>query len=217
MRVFRAAGHDTGVGYRPGRLTGLLVLPALLATLPIHAAAIIQLRVVEGEGAVYAIGSRATRGLTIQVTDETGKPVEAAAVSFRLPEDGPGGVFGTGLRTEVVTTRADGRATVWGMKWNRTPGAFEIRVTAARDQARAGIVVGQYLSDKVAPGAGGTGEFHASHSWHKWMVVGAAAGGGALAVMAFSKRAAASSSSSTTPETQPPQIGTPIVTIGLHP
>ncbi len=192
-----------------------LILLASVATAPLRAAAIIQLHVVEGEGAVYAAGSRATRGITVQVTDETGKPVEAAAVSFRLPADGPGGVFGTGLRDEVVTTRADGRAAVWGMKWNATPGAFEVRVTAAKDQARAGIVVGQYLSDKVAPGPGGSGEFHASHSWKKWLLVGAAAGGGALAAMAFAGRSG--SAPAVTTATEPPQIGTPSITIGLHP
>ena len=35
------------------------------------------------------------------VTDETGRPVANAAVSFRLPEDGPGGMFSSGPRTEA--------------------------------------------------------------------------------------------------------------------
>jgi hypothetical protein len=65
----------------------------------LRAAAIIQLRVIEGEGAVYAPGSRATRGITVQVTDETGQPLEGVAVSFRLPEEGAGGTFASGLRT----------------------------------------------------------------------------------------------------------------------
>lgn len=192
-----------------------LILLASVANAPLRAAAVIQLHVVEGEGAVYAAGSRATRGITVQLTDETGKPVEAAAVSFLLPAEGPGGLFGTGQRTEVVTTRADGRASVWGMKWNATPGAFEVRVTAAKDQARAGIVVGQYLSDKLAAGPGGSGEFHASHSWRKWLLVGAAAGGGALAAMALAGRT--NSTPAVTTNVQPPQMGTPSITIGLHP
>ena len=57
--------------------------------------AIVQIKVIEGEGAVYAVGSRATRGIAIQVTDETGRPVEGASVSFRLPDDGPSGSFAT--------------------------------------------------------------------------------------------------------------------------
>ena len=72
--------------------------------------AILLIRIVEGEGTVYPIGSRATRGVTVQVTDESGKPVDSAAVVFRLPQDGPTGTFSSGMQTEIVTTTADGRA-----------------------------------------------------------------------------------------------------------
>jgi hypothetical protein len=188
---------------------------AFLATthvLPLQAAAIIQLRVIEGEGAVYAIGSRATRGITVQVTDETGQPVEAAAVSFRLPDEGPGGTFSSGLRTEIATTKADGRATVWGMRWNRTTGPFEVRITVAKGQARAGIVVSQFLSDKVAAGPTGGGEFHASHSYRKWLLIAAAVGGAAAGGLVLGERR------TQTPATPanapvPPSIGTPVIVI----
>src|SRR5271155_4887613 len=92
-----------------------LVLSILSAQDP----AIVQVRVVEGDGAVYAIGSRATRGVTVQLTDEAGKPVPGAAVSFRMPDSGPAGTFAGGARREIVTTGADGRAGIWGMQWNR--------------------------------------------------------------------------------------------------
>lgn len=76
--------------------------------------AILQIRVIEGEGVAYPLGGRATRGVTVQVTDETGKPVEAVSVSFRLPEEGPSGAFANGSRLEIATTKADGRASAWG-------------------------------------------------------------------------------------------------------
>jgi len=124
--------------------------------------AILNLRVVEGEGTVYAVGSRATRGITVEVTDETGKAVPDVTVSFRLPEDGATGTFSTGSRTEVLTTRQDGRAAIWGMKWNRTPGAVQVRITAIKEGVRAGLVSTQHLSDITAaagspksPGGGG--------------------------------------------------------------
>ena len=191
-------------------------LPAVaaVALLAAHAqaAAIVQLRVIEGEGAVYAVGSRATRGITVQVTDETGQPVDSAAVSFRLPEDGATGTFDSGLRTEIVTTKADGRATVWGMRWNRTTGPFEIRVTAAKGEARAGIVISQYLSDKVSGTSGGNGEFHASHSYKKWLLIGAAVGGAAVGGLALGGRhTTPAAASSTLPP--PPVIGTPVIVI----
>jgi hypothetical protein len=194
----------------------IAVATALLAAvhvLPLQAAAIIQIRVVEGDGAVYAAGSRATRGLTVQVTDETGQPVDSAAVSFVLPGDGPGGTFASGLRTEIVTTKPDGRATVWGMKWNRTAGPFEVRITAVKGQARAGITVSQYLSDKVSGSSGGSGEFHTSHAYGRWLLIAAAVGGAAMGGLALSERKASSSSSAAANAPGPPSIGTPVIVI----
>src|SRR5271168_2531441 len=152
-----------------------LVLSILSAQDP----AIVQVRVVEGDGAVYAIGSRATRGITVQVTDESGKPVEAASVSFRLPEEGPGGTFSSGSKSEIATTRGDGRASVWGMQWNRTAGSFEVRVTVVKGQTRAGTVCAQFLSD--SPGVAASARIGPRRG-HKWLwialaVAGAAAGG----------------------------------------
>lgn len=144
--------------------------------------AVLQIRVVDGEGAVYAVGSRATRGLTVQITDETGRPLDGVTVSFRLPDDGPGGVFSGGLKSEVAVTRPDGRASVWGMQWNRSPGAFQIRITANKDDVRAGAVSSQYLSDAPGAKASASSGFVA-HRGHKVLLisllaVGAAAGGG---------------------------------------
>jgi hypothetical protein len=157
----------------------LVVIPLILAA---QDPAILQIRVVEGEGAVYAIGSRATRGITVQITDETGAPVDAATVSFHLPEDGPSGSFAGGGKTEIATTRADGRAAAWGMQWNRSAGLMEIRVTANKGQTRAGIVCSQYLSasaDAAAPrsrsGAGGG---------HKWLWIAVGVAGAAAAAVA---------------------------------
>ena len=188
---------------------------ALACAIPSNASVIVQLKVMDGEGAVYKTGARATRGLTVLVTDETGKPVENASVSFRLPEDGATGVFNSGLRTEVVTTGPDGRAAVWGMQWNKTPGPVEIRITAVKDQARAGILSTQYLSEALVttPRAGGEGVFTAPHkSSTKWIILGAIAAGAAVAGMAFGR------SSSSTPTTAPVgiTIGNPSIIIG-HP
>ena len=198
---------------------------------------IIQLRVLEGEGAVYAIGSRATRGLTVQVTDESGKPVEGATVSFTLPIAGPGGTFKSGLRTEVLATQADGKAAIWGMQWNRLPGPFEIKITASKDQARAGIVSTQYLNnfgppkagDFAAPKAadfttpkagdftphkaGGEGTFRASHSHTKWIVIAALAAG-AAAGLALGRTSHTPAAVATSPVGL--QIGSPSIIVG-HP
>ena len=188
---------------------------ALAFAVSAPASVIVQLKVLEGEGVVYRTGTRATRGLTVLVTDETGKPVEMATVSFRLPDEGASGTFGSGLRTEIATTGPDGRATVWGMQWNKTPGPVEIRITAIKDQARAGLVSTQYLSDSVAPKAGGEGVFSASHGGHKWLWLGALAAGalGAGAAFGFSKGSTPAATTSAVPGLS---IGAPSITVG-HP
>ena len=187
---------------------------ALIGAIPSDASVIVQLKVVEGDGVTYRTGARATRGITVLVTDETGKPVENAAVSFRLPDQGPSGVFNSGQRTEVVTSDADGRATVWGMQWNKSAGPVEIRITAVKDQARAGIVATQYLNDTVIPQTGGEGVFRASHKGHgKWLLIGAIAGGAAGAGMAFGRSRAKAN-----PAASPVgiSIGSPSIIVG-HP
>jgi hypothetical protein len=187
---------------------------------------IVQLRVVEGEGLEHHAGSRASRGLTVQVTDEAGKPVQNAAVSFRLPDSGPSGVFASGLRTEIVNSGPDGRASVYGIRWNNNAGPVEIRITAVKDQARAGIVSTQYLSEAasaaaaatVAPAlsaAGGQGEFKASHKGRsKWLWLAAAAGGAAAAGMAFGHSRGASPAAASAPAGI--SIGSPSIIVG-HP
>lgn len=173
--------------------------------------AILQIRIVEGEGAVYPIGARATRGVTVQVTDETGKPVENAAVNFRLPDDGPTGAFASGMRTEIATTGADGRASVWGMQWNRVTGPLEIRITAAKGPARAGTVCGLFLSD-AAVAAEPRRAAAAGWRSHRKIWVGIAIAAGAFAgAAAVTSRGTPGAAAGTV---NAPQIGTPTITIG---
>ncbi len=181
------------------------LLPPLLASDP----AILQIRVLEGEGIVYATGSRAARGLTIQVNDETGRPVEMATVSFRLPDDGPSGTFANKGRSEILTTRADGRAAVWGMQWNRTAGPVVLRITAVKGKARAGLMATVFLSDAV-PRSSEPAAVSGRRS-RKWLWIGlaAAAGGGVFVATSMGRGS---------PGSPPPaagiRIGQPSVTLG---
>ena len=186
----------------------------LLLRLPLAAQndpAILLIRIAEGEGAVYPIGSRATRGVTVQVTDETGKPVDNAAVSFRLPDDGPTGAFSSGTRTEIVNTGADGRANVWGMQWNRVTGPLEVRITAAKGEARAGTVCSLYLSNTLAETEPHTAPARRWRSHRKiWIGVGIAAAA-FVGVAAISSRGTPSAAAA---GVNAPQIGTPTIIIG---
>jgi hypothetical protein len=167
--------------------------------------------VVEGDGVTYALGSRATRGITVEVTDETGRPIDGATVSFRLPEGGPSGAFASGAKTEIATTRSDGRASAWGMQWNRSAGLMEIRITASKGQTRAGIVCSQYLS---ASADAGTRSHKLSGGGHKWVWIALGVAGAAGAAV-FGAAVVGKSSSS--PAAAAVQIGAPTIILGTHP
>ncbi|MDP8990147.1 MAG: hypothetical protein M3N41_08745 [Acidobacteriota bacterium] len=193
---------------KPVAQTVAAILAAVLAR-GAENPALLAIRLTEGDGAIYAKGSRATRGLTVLITDETGRPVEGATVSFSLPGEGPSGLFSSGTRTEIATTHADGRAAVWGMQWNRTPGPFEIRITAVKGQARAGTVSSQFLSDAAEVKDASAPKTHASHKllWISVIVAGAAVAG--VAGVVAGKGAAAAGSAVT-----PLQIGAPTISLG---
>jgi len=183
--------------------------------------AILQIQVVEGEGAVHAPGSRSARPLTVAVTDETGRPVAGAAVSFHLPGEGATGTFPNGLRTEVATTDEGGRASVHGLQVNRVGGRFQIRIVASKEQARAGIVSFQYVAETAAavrrPAAAdsstaATPPRAASQGGHKkWLIVAAVVAGGAAAGALGATRSTASTPAPVPPA--PPSIGAPTIVV----
>jgi hypothetical protein len=191
---------------------GLAALGVLWAAPALAQVAILQIRVIEGEGAVHLPGSRSSRPITVEITDETGKPVAGAAVSFHLPEGGPSGAFANGLRTEVVIADVHGRASLHGLLVNRVPGRFQIRILASKEQARAGTVSFQY----VAESRGGAAKADAaSTSRRKWIVVAAAVAGGAVAgIVAMRGGAASPAAAPVAPVPAVLSIGPPSITVG---
>ena len=203
-RVFPSAAHLLCVA----RLVLLLIgIPLAWAQ---NEPSLLQIHIAEGDGASYGLGSRATRGVTVQVTDETGRPVEGASVSFRLPDEGPTGTFSGGGRLEIATTRADGRAGVWGMQWNRTAGALEVRITAAKGTARAGTVCPLFLTDAV-PGGDAVPKLRSGHKWLWVAVAVAGAAGGTLAAAAVGAKTSPQAGAAAV---SAPRIGTPSITLG---
>jgi len=200
---------------------------ALLGALP-HLAtaqvAILHIQVIEGEGAVSAPGARGTRPLAVEITDETGKPVEGAAVSFHLPEEGPGGSFANGLRTEVALTDARGRAAVRSLQFNRMPGRFQIRIVASKEQARAGTMSWQYIADTRNSTASATGRSAAppaSHHILKWVALAALAGGAAAVAAVVAGKSGGGNAAASAPATAATPasgigiaIGGPSITVG---
>lgn len=174
--------------------------------------AILQIRVIEGEGAVHLPGTRSPRPITVEITEETGKPVAGAAISFHLPEDGPGGAFVNGLRTEIVITDAHGRAKLHGLLANRIPGRFQIRILASKEQARAGTVSFQY----VAEPRGGAASLSATPAGRKkWIALAVAVAGGAVAGMVTTRGGAPGLAATLPSALVPPvlSIGSPAITV----
>ena len=194
---------------------------------------ILQIRILEGEGGVHAAGSRSIRPLSVQITDETGKPVAGAAVSFRLPEQGASGIFGNGLRSELVTSTAEGRAVAWGIEWGKIAGPIEMRITAAKGEARAGTVTSLYITEGSASQVTRKAQAEAAHqaatatpkSRLKWitltaLIAGAAAGGVAAATGASkAPTALAATPVQSAPAASPTSqstfsLGAPTLTVG---
>jgi hypothetical protein len=201
--------------------------------------AVLQIKVLDGEGLVHPAGAHVAHPLTVEVTDENGRPVAGAAVTFQLPPAGPSGLFSNGLRTDLAISDASGRAAVRSVQMNRTAGAFRIRVTAVKEQARAGVVSSQYIgegknSERDAPAAAlsaktgpppaaapaaSSGEITrttakmGSGRHRKWLVLAAVTVGGAAAFLGVSR---ASGTHGSTVSSSVVSIGTPAITIG-HP
>jgi len=179
---------------------------------------------------IRMISAESDSVLIAEVTDDQGLPVSGATVTFQLPEK-------DAVRAQ---TGADGRASVAASRLTQTAGASDLKVTAVKDHARAGLIARQTFaaapapvtpapappppvakaeppkSDPVMPvTAGGDGDFKTGHSFHwKWLAfLGLAAGAGAGLYMKAQSNSTITLSS---PLLAAPQVGTPSITIG-HP
>lgn len=190
---------------------------------PSSSPAILRIRVLEGEGAIHTAGTRSTQPITVFLTDEAGSPVGGASVSLRLPDEGPTGVFANGMRSEIGVTGSDGRVSIRGIQWADAAGPVQLRITANKGDARAGILSTQYVT---APASGQSRRAgapsgaltrprvqSAPSSRSKWILIaaligGAAAGGVAAAVGGGGGTSAAGPAA-------PPAVTQPTVSIGI--
>jgi hypothetical protein len=129
-----------------------------------------------------------------------------------MPEEGPGASFSQGMKTDIGITAPDGKAMAHDFVANRSVGSFQVRVTAVKGPVRAGVIVGQYVSDapvrstKAARSGG-------SRKWLILAVIGAAAGAG-LAVGARGSSPGATPQTPAAASPVPPTIGRPSISVG---
>ena len=189
-----------------------LLIPLLLSNLlgpPAQAQGTpsIQIVIVEGEGAINNVKERLNREVIVQVEDQNHKPVAGAAVSFFLPNDGPGGTFANGTNSLTTTTNAQGRAVARGIQFNDQAGAMQIRVAASYAGRTASIVINQSNVLSGASTGGGRASSGAGGGMRlstKLLIVGAIVGAGVAAGVALSGRGG--SSTTTTPAATAPTI-----------
>ena len=160
---------------------------------------LLNIVVVEGDGAINNIRQRVARDPVVRVEDENHKPIAGAAVVFTLPTEGATGDF-AGQKTITVTTDAKGLAVGKSMKLNPIPGKVPIHVTASYRGLSARMTINQVAV--VPPGEkAGT----SAGSGHHGALIGvlvalgaAAAGGGAYFATHGSK--------TSTPRRRPPRV-----------
>ena len=129
-----------------------LLLAAWIAA-PAQVAPLLNLVVVEGDGAVNNIRQRTACEPVVMVEDENHRPVRGAVVVFILPSHGAGGSFANGAKTLTVLTDNNGRAVARGFTPNGAKGQFQIRVNASHNGQNASITITQTNAIISATGA----------------------------------------------------------------
>src|SRR3954451_20811014 len=114
-------------------------------------AASLELRVVEEPKGIPTAGFIPPKRMTVQVRDETGRPVSDAAVAFRLPDTSLSGSFADGTQSAVAYTDGSGVAHVDGIRWIASSGSVLVRITATKGNSHAGLLFEERMSAAVAP------------------------------------------------------------------
>ena len=139
----------------------------------------LNLVVLEGEGATNNIRQRTAREPIVQVQDQNHKPVAGAIVVFTLPSNGAGGTFANGARTLSLVSDNQGQAVARGFRPNGSKGQFQIHVNATFQGMTATTSINQSNVALTAAGAAVGAGLSAKLIVAIVAVAGAAAAGGA--------------------------------------
>jgi hypothetical protein len=150
----------------------------------------IHIVVLEGDGAINNVRSTRAKEPVVRVEDAKNQGVPGAVVTFFLPAEGAGAVFGDGGKSLTLTADDRGETVARGLHPNRNPGTFAIRVTASQAGRTAAASISQ---TNVDPGA-----HISSRTIAILAIVGGAAAGGAAVAFRGGK---AKTAPSTTPGT----------------
>jgi hypothetical protein len=103
----------------------------------------LKILILDGDAAINNIRLGTAREPIVQIQDENDRPVAGALVVFTLPDRGASGVFADGTKSLMVQTDTKGQAMARGLKPNKTPGQFKIRVDASHQGTTTSSSVAQ--------------------------------------------------------------------------
>ena len=163
-------------------MRGLSVLLSfcLWANAQAQVAPMLNLVVIEGDGAINNVRQRTAREPIVQVQDENHKPVAGAIVTFTLPSRGASGVFANGSQTLTVSTDQQGQAVARGLRPHGVKGQMQIRVNASNNGQTASTTITQTNAVVAAAAGAAAGGAISGKLIAVLAVVGAAAAGGAV-------------------------------------
>jgi hypothetical protein len=150
----------------------------LVLTAAGRAQSALTLETIEGDGAIYNLRGKQLSRPRVRVSAPDGRPVEGAAVTFRLPDSGAGATFAEG-RISTIVTGVNGEAVVPAMRLNGQLGPWEIRVVAAR----AGVVARSSIQQINAAPAEAITAGNGNSSRKKYWIAAAAAGAATLVTL----------------------------------
>jgi len=104
---------------------------------------LLQITILDGEGALNNIRQRTAREPIVEVKDENHKPVAGVLILFAIQSNGGAGASFAGASTLSVTTDAAGRAVAHGLIPNNKTGEFTIKVTATLGALTAVVIITQ--------------------------------------------------------------------------
>jgi hypothetical protein len=104
---------------------------------------LLQIEILDGEGALNNIRQRTAREPIVEVKDENHKPVAGALILFAIQSNGGAGASFDGATTLSVTTDAAGRAVAHGLTPNNKSGDFTIKVTATLGAITTFVIIHQ--------------------------------------------------------------------------
>lgn len=128
-----------------------VVLVVWVMSLAAQTPASLRIEVLEGQGSVFQPGSLSYKGFTVRVTDATGQPAAGIPVRFSLPSAEPTGLFPNGNNSEVQVSDAQGKASVWGIRWGAGTGVARVAIAAGSGAVTAGLVLPVRIGSGNAP------------------------------------------------------------------